>query len=109
MTEIIPRNQNDIVNAMKEKNTLKLQTLRGVKGEIDLEHINKKVEILKVKQQSQISRNADQQQYSSASKSFHFVKQNINHLHTCNILHLYYTSNTFFCQPLLYNIHPHFP
>lgn len=37
--------KNDIVAAMKEKNTLKLQTLRGVKGEIDLEHINKKVEI----------------------------------------------------------------
>lgn len=35
--------KNDIVNAMKEKNTLKLQTLRGVKGEADLEHINKKV------------------------------------------------------------------
>ena len=30
---------------MKEKDTVKLQTLRGVKGEIDLEHINKKVEI----------------------------------------------------------------
>jgi len=37
--------KNDIVNAMKEKNTLKLQTLRGVKGEVDLEHINKKIEI----------------------------------------------------------------
>lgn len=37
--------KNDIVAAMKEKNTLKLQTLRGVKGEVDLEHINKKVEI----------------------------------------------------------------
>ena len=37
--------KNDIVNALKEKNTLKLQTLRGVKGEVDLEHINKKVEI----------------------------------------------------------------
>ncbi len=35
----------DIVNALKEKNSLKLQTLRGVKGEIDLEHINKKVDI----------------------------------------------------------------
>ena len=34
-----------IVDAMKEKDTLKVQTLRGVKGEIDLEHINKKVEI----------------------------------------------------------------
>ena len=30
---------------MKEKDILKVQTLRGVKGEIDLEHINKKVEI----------------------------------------------------------------
>ena len=37
--------KNEIVNALKEKNTLKLQTLRGVKGEVDLEHINKKVEI----------------------------------------------------------------
>ena len=37
--------KEDIVNALKEKNTLKLQTLRGVKGEVDLEHINKKVEI----------------------------------------------------------------
>ena len=34
-----------IVDAMKEKDTVKVQTLRGVKGEIDLEHINKKVEI----------------------------------------------------------------
>ena len=37
--------KKDIVEALKEKNTLKLQTLRGVKGEVDLEHINKKVEI----------------------------------------------------------------
>ncbi len=37
--------KTSIVEAMKEKNTLKVQTLRGVKGEIDLEHINKKVEI----------------------------------------------------------------
>lgn len=37
--------KNDIITAMKEKNTLKLQTLRGVKGEADLEHINKKIEI----------------------------------------------------------------
>lgn len=37
--------KQDVVASMKEKNTLKLQTLRGVKGEIDLEHINKKVEI----------------------------------------------------------------
>ena len=35
--------KQDIITSMKEKNTLKLQTLRGVKGEIDLEHINKKV------------------------------------------------------------------
>ena len=37
--------KEEILNDLKEKNTLKLQTLRGVKGEIDLEHINKKVEI----------------------------------------------------------------
>ena len=37
--------KEEIVNAMKEKNTLKVQTLRGVKGEIDLEHINKKIDI----------------------------------------------------------------
>ena len=37
--------KQDIVSSMKEKDTLKLQTLRGIKGEIDLEHINKKVEI----------------------------------------------------------------
>ena len=37
--------KSDIVSAMKEKDTLKLQTLRGVKGEIDLAHIDKKVEI----------------------------------------------------------------
>ena len=39
------RIKEDIVKALKEKETLKLQTLRGVKGEIDLEHINKKVEV----------------------------------------------------------------
>lgn len=37
--------KEDIVQALKDKNTLKLQTLRGIKGEVDLEHINKKVEI----------------------------------------------------------------
>lgn len=37
--------KEDIVTALKEKQTLKLQTLRGIKGEVDLEHINKKVEI----------------------------------------------------------------
>ena len=37
--------KNDIVSALKEKDTLKLQTLRGVKGDADLTHINKKVEI----------------------------------------------------------------
>lgn len=37
--------KKDIIEAMKAKDTLKLQTLRGLKGEIDLEHINKKVEI----------------------------------------------------------------
>ena len=39
------RIKSDIVVALKEKDTLKLQTLRGIKGEADLEHINKKVEI----------------------------------------------------------------
>ena len=39
------RIKEDIVNALKEKDTLKLQTLRGIKGEVDLEHINKKIEI----------------------------------------------------------------
>ena len=33
----------EIVAAMKEKNTLKLQTLRGIKCDADMEHINKKV------------------------------------------------------------------
>ena len=37
--------KSDIVSAMKEKDTLKLQTLRGVKGEVDLAHIDKKVDI----------------------------------------------------------------
>ena len=37
--------KQDIVTFMKEKDTLKVQTLRGVKGEIDLEHINSKTEI----------------------------------------------------------------
>lgn len=37
--------KEDIITSMKEKNTLKVQTLRGVKGEVDLEHINKKVDI----------------------------------------------------------------
>ena len=37
--------KEDIVKALKEKDTLKLQTLRGIKGEADLEHINKKAEI----------------------------------------------------------------
>ncbi len=37
--------KNDIVKAMKEKDTLTLQTLRGVKGDADMEHINKKAEI----------------------------------------------------------------
>lgn len=35
----------DIITAMKEKEQLKVQTLRGIKGDIDLEHINKKIEI----------------------------------------------------------------
>ena len=37
--------KEEIVKALKEKDTLRLQTLRGVKGEADLEHINKKVDI----------------------------------------------------------------
>ena len=37
--------KSEIVNAMKEKDTLKLQTLRVIKGDADMEHINKKVEI----------------------------------------------------------------
>lgn len=36
----------DIVTAMKEHNTLKLSTLRLLKGAIDLERINKRVEKL---------------------------------------------------------------
>ena len=39
------RIKSDIVLALKEKDTLKLQTLRGVKGDADLTHINKKVDI----------------------------------------------------------------
>ena len=35
--------KQEIVAAMKEKDTLKLQTLRGIKGDADLEHINKGV------------------------------------------------------------------
>ena len=37
--------KSDIVTFMKEKDMMKVQTLRGIKGDIDLEHINKKVEI----------------------------------------------------------------
>ena len=37
--------KSDIVSAMKEKDTLRLQTPRGVNGEVDLAHIDKKVEI----------------------------------------------------------------
>lgn len=37
--------KNDIVYYMKEKDTMKVQTLRGIKGDVDLEHINKKVDI----------------------------------------------------------------
>ena len=37
--------KKDIIESMKAHDTLKLQTLRGVKGSVDLEHINKKVEI----------------------------------------------------------------
>ena len=35
----------DVVKFMKEKNMGYVQTLRGIKGDVDLEHINKKVEI----------------------------------------------------------------
>ena len=37
--------KSDIVAFMKEKDTLKVQTLRGIKGDVDLEHINKKIDI----------------------------------------------------------------
>ena len=37
--------KSDIVEALKEKDNLKLQTLRGIKGDADLTHINKKVDI----------------------------------------------------------------
>lgn len=37
--------KQDIVHLWKKKDTLKVQTLRGVKWEIDLEHINSKTEI----------------------------------------------------------------
>jgi len=37
--------KNDIVTFIKEKDMMKVQTLRGIKGDVDLEHINKKVEI----------------------------------------------------------------
>ena len=39
------RIKEDIIKTLKEKNMLTLQTLRGIKGDVDLEHINKKVEI----------------------------------------------------------------
>lgn len=38
--------QNDIINAMKAKDALKLSTLRLLKGAIDLEKINKRLETL---------------------------------------------------------------
>ena len=37
--------KNDIVKYMKEKDMMKVQTLRGIKGDVDLEHINKKKDI----------------------------------------------------------------
>ena len=37
--------KSEIVSAMKEKDTLKLQTLRGINCDADMEHINKGVEI----------------------------------------------------------------
>ena len=36
---------NDLISAMKEKDRLKLATLRDIKGSMDLEHINKQVDI----------------------------------------------------------------
>lgn len=41
---MLERITNDIKEAMKSKDTLKLQTLRLLKGAIDLERINKKLE-----------------------------------------------------------------
>lgn len=41
---MLERITNDIKEAMKSKDTLKLQTLRMLKGAIDLERINKKLE-----------------------------------------------------------------
>ena len=37
--------KNDITRFMKEKDMMTVQTLRGIKRDIDLEHINKKVDI----------------------------------------------------------------
>ena len=41
---MLERITNDIKEAMKSKDTLKLQTLRMLKGAIDLERINKKLD-----------------------------------------------------------------
>lgn len=41
---MLERITKDIVDAMKNKDTLKLQTLRMLKGSIDLERINKKLD-----------------------------------------------------------------
>lgn len=41
---MLERITNDIKEAMKSKDTLRLQTLRMLKGSIDLERINKKLE-----------------------------------------------------------------
>lgn len=41
---MLERITNDIKEAMKSKDTLKLQTLRMLKGSIDLERINKKLD-----------------------------------------------------------------
>ena len=41
---MLERITKDIVDAMKSKDTLKLQTLRMLKGSIDLERINKKLD-----------------------------------------------------------------
>lgn len=43
---MLERITNDIKEAMKSKDTLKLQTLRMLKGAIDLERINKKLEVV---------------------------------------------------------------
>ena len=43
---MLDRITKDIVDAMKNKDTLKLSTLRLLKGAIDLEKINKKLDTI---------------------------------------------------------------